>query len=46
MDSELNSVVFTKNVIEFVTVANEYCSFVENSDKLEQKDFLWVYKVF
>lgn len=40
MDSELNNVVFTKNVIEFVTVANEYCSFVENSEKLEQVDFL------
>jgi len=30
MDSE-NSVVFSKNVVEFVTVAAEYCAFLEQS---------------
>ncbi len=28
-DEQLNPVVYSKNVIEFVTVANEYCKFVE-----------------
>ncbi|OFX42332.1 MAG: hypothetical protein A2046_04035 [Bacteroidetes bacterium GWA2_30_7] len=40
MDSEFNSIVFSKNVIEFVTVANEYCNFIENSEKTEQSDFI------
>lgn len=39
MTNNLDHIVFSKNVIEFVTVANEYCSFIENSDKLEQADF-------
>lgn len=30
MDEEgLNQVVYSKNVVEFVTVANEYCNFIE-----------------
>jgi hypothetical protein len=33
-------VVYSKNVIEFVTVANEYCSFVEAVDDFSRKDFL------
>lgn len=28
---ELNPIVYSKNVIEFVTVANEYCKFVETA---------------
>jgi hypothetical protein len=28
-DGQLNPIVYSKNVIEFVTVANEYCKFVE-----------------
>lgn len=32
--------VYSKNVIEFVTVANEYCSFVETVDHFTRKDFL------
>jgi hypothetical protein len=30
-DGQLNPIVYTKNVIEFVTVANEYCKFVESA---------------
>ncbi len=28
-DSDLHSVVYSKNVVEFVTVANEYCNLIE-----------------
>ena len=35
-----SELVYSKNVIEFVTVANEYCSFVESSDQFTRKDFL------
>lgn len=30
-DPDLHSVVYSKNVVEFVTVANEYCNFIENA---------------
>jgi len=30
-DGQLNPIVYSKNVIEFVTVANEYCKFVESA---------------
>ena len=29
-----SEVVYSKNVIEFATVANEYCSFIEAVDQL------------
>ena len=35
-----SEVVYSKNVIEFVTVANEYCSFVEAVDHFNRKDFI------
>jgi hypothetical protein len=31
MEEELNGIVYSKDVIEFVTVANEYCNFIENT---------------
>ncbi len=31
--------VYSKNVIEFVTIAGEYCSFMEAADKLSTTDF-------
>jgi len=40
VDDELNSLVYSKNVIELITVANEFCSFVEHSDEKESSDFL------
>jgi len=41
MGKELFSeVIYSKNVIEFATVANEYCSFIESVDKFQRKDFI------
>ncbi|MBN2668240.1 MAG: DUF5063 domain-containing protein [Bacteroidales bacterium] len=31
--------VYSKNIIEFVTVAAEYCNFIENVSSSEKKDF-------
>ncbi len=39
-EEQLNTLVFSKQVIEFVTVANEYCNFVEKAANFETKDFL------
>lgn len=39
-DEGLNNLVYTRNVIEFVTVAGEYCSFMEKAGKLDKRDFL------
>jgi hypothetical protein len=36
-EEELNLVIYSKNVIEFVTVANEYCSFVEDIGNITTK---------
>lgn len=36
----LNSLVYSKNVIEMITVANEFCSFLERSEDMESSDFL------
>jgi len=42
-----SEVVYSKNVIEFATVANEYCSFIEAVDQFSRKDFiLRVQKLF
>ena len=41
MKEEFDSnVVFSQNVSEFVTVAGEYCLFVENALRFKKKDFL------
>ncbi len=41
MDGEqLNPIVYSKNTIEFVTVANEYCRFVEGVSNEPARDFL------
>jgi len=34
LEMEANDIVYSKNVVEFVTVANEYCSAIENVSKL------------
>ncbi len=39
-DENLNHIVYSKNVVEFVTVANEYCSFVEGAFRYSPKDVL------
>ena len=36
----LNSLVYSKNVIEFITVANEFCSLLERAEELESADFM------
>lgn len=42
-----SELVYSKNVIEFVTVANEYCSFIEKAEHFSKKDFLSrIQKVF
>lgn len=40
IEEELNSIVYSKNVIELITVANEFCSFLERSEEMESSDFL------
>jgi len=37
MENTFNHAVYSKNVIEFVAVSNEYCTFVENASGLEKK---------
>ena len=39
-EEALNHLVYSKNVIEFVTVANEFCLFVENSSTYHRFDFI------
>ncbi len=40
MKQELASnIVFSKNVVEFVTVAVQYCSFLENQESLTSKEY-------
>ncbi len=36
----LDHIVFSKNVLEFVTVGNEYCNQLENSLEMSSKEFL------
>jgi hypothetical protein len=35
-----SEVAYSKNVIEFATVANEFCAFVESVDNYKRKDFI------
>lgn len=39
-DSETNQVVYSKNVVEFVTVANEFCTSIENVSQFLPKENL------
>lgn len=39
-EEELNQLVYSKNVIEFVTVANEFCLFVDNNANYNRFDFI------
>jgi hypothetical protein len=40
MENELKGTVYSKNVIEFVTVASEYCAFVENAVNVKKFEFI------
>jgi len=37
---EVNSPVYSHDVLEFVTVAVQYCAFLESTDQQNQKDFI------
>lgn len=39
-EAVFSDVVYSRNVIEFVTVANEFCTFVESAGELTRKDLL------
>lgn len=39
-ESDFEHLVYSKNVIEFVTVANEFCSFLENTNDFERSEFV------
>ena len=39
-ESLFSDVVYSRNVIEFATVANEFCAFAESVSDLSRKDFL------
>ncbi len=40
MEEGFENIVYSRNVIEFVTVAKEYCSFVEGVESLPKQEFL------
>ncbi|MCG8583005.1 MAG: DUF5063 domain-containing protein [Bacteroidales bacterium] len=42
MEESFEHVVYSKNVIEFVTVAKEYCTFLETADEMKRKEFVTV----
>ncbi|TRX63014.1 DUF5063 domain-containing protein [Carboxylicivirga sp. M1479] len=42
MEESFEHIVYSKNVIEFVTVAKEFCSFVESSEEMSRKEFVTV----
>lgn len=37
---DINNIVYSRNVVEFVAVANEFCEFVENSNRYETSQLL------
>jgi len=37
----LNQIIFSKNTIEFVTVAKGFCSMIENAESSTAKDLIW-----
>lgn len=39
METNFDNIVYSKNVIEFVTVANEFCIFIEKSDKFNLYEY-------
>nr|WP_321453247.1 DUF5063 domain-containing protein [uncultured Carboxylicivirga sp.] len=42
MEEALKHVVYSKNVIEFVTVSKEFCEFLENSDQYTRREFVTI----
>ena len=39
-DQNINQIVYSKNVVEFVTVANEFCATVENVSRYSPQENL------
>ena len=39
MEDTLKTIVFSKNVVEFVTVANEFCGYIEQSSEASSEEF-------
>ncbi|TKG95499.1 DUF5063 domain-containing protein [Puteibacter caeruleilacunae] len=39
-------IVYSKDVLEFVTIANEYCNFIEQIDSYTRKDFIFKLQKF
>lgn len=39
-EGDASGIVYSKNVIEFVTVANEFCSFLERVEEFSRKEFV------
>lgn len=44
MEIQPNDPVYSKQVIELLTVANEFCVFTENSEKYESQDIITFYR--
>ncbi len=42
MSEELNQIIYSKQVIEFVTVSNEYCTFIEEAGTMGSKQMLTI----
>ncbi len=42
MSEDLDQIVYSKNVLDFVTVGNEYCNQMENTDGLSTREFVTV----
>ena len=40
IDNSIKAVVYSKNVVEFVTVANEYCNYLEQSIDTDSQGFI------
>ena len=40
MEEGLKHPVYSRQIIEFVTVANEFCSFMESAGQFERLDFI------
>ena len=40
MDKPLKEIVYSSNVVEFVTVANEYCAYVERTTEFTSENFI------
>lgn len=40
MEDSFSHIVYSKNVLEFVTVSNEFCNVLESSNEYSKKDFI------